>query len=79
MTISEWCQQYRREHPAARLTECIRALKESGEYAACSRESAARAPKRKRRAKPEPTAADQIIQWGLAELNRSYKRMIGRS
>ena len=79
MTITEWYANYRREHPAARLAECIRALKESGEYAACSRESAARAPKQKRRAKPKPTTADQIIQAGLAALNVNYKRMIERS
>ena len=78
MTITEWCADYRREHPAARLTECIRALKESGQYAACSRESAARAPKRRRPAKPKSTSG-QIIQRGLAELNRSYRRMIERS
>ena len=78
MTITEWCQQYRRKHPAARLTECIRALKESGEYAACLHESAAKAPKRKRRAKSKPTTADEIIHAGLAALNASYKRMIER-
>lgn len=84
MTINEWCQQYRREHPGASLTECIRALKASGQYAVCSRESKAKSlphrwrPKRQRKQKAEPTTADNIIQAGLAELNRSYKRMIER-
>ena len=55
MTITEWCADYRREHPAARLTECIRALKESGEYARVStRMRPRKRTKRKRRAKPKP-------------------------
>jgi len=77
MTIGEWCANYRREHPNATLTECIRAMRASGEYEQCRRESAAKAPKRRRRRQPEKTA-DQIIQAGLAELNKSYRHMIGK-
>ena len=80
MTVGEWCANYRREHHDATLTDCIRAMRASGEYEQCRRESAAKAPKQRRREQrqqPQRTA-NQIIQAGLAELNRSYTRMIGR-
>ncbi len=70
-TISEWIRGYRIEHPRASLSECITAIKSSGDYAACVRESLRRKPMSKPMSKPAPA-----IQAMLAELNASYRRML---